>query len=795
MRKNLQYYLNRYKMKFNQQRLFSNEELRSIIEESKVGFNNSETTFIQKMKRSKIMKIIGLVSVAALLSTFWLINPADDNSTAQSLNNYNNKNEITVNNAVYDGTAVDSHAIPDVNVLELTYGELEKFGVRKTDNGLEVMMEALYYPKALRHLYRMGYDTAVKNGIYREKRFVNDFLRNMDGENTEMIRYAGWDVTVPMKIWPVSVNTWIFEDGEFRTSTAMSPTSPLIESGSLVYKEKSAFVTELKKEDNLDAGKIKKLISNRNKYPLLKNLIPVYFKSKLDDLVQHTLIWFVPTSEFVNLLPEKYKAALISNNRIVEKITSAGKTESREESLTVKINNPKRYGWKEINVRENEDVYGTPFIQKEPDISIGSIKLSTDAIQNVYLKLRNDMQDYNPPSMGLLYNQSGETAFNSAMANSIAEAKKQKNDIAVGKLQLYSFIAKKAAHNIEGMKVLKLSNKELEKIGVKFNGTSYSLVRDEKWDLNSDQRKRGFPIKVDDPKKDRVIMEITQDYLSDYLTKFGYDTTIRQGYYRKIQTLSDYNMYSETQKHDGWDVTKYLKIAPVAISCRGERYKYSDKWEMYNHSIFTSLQTFDESPLLEGNDLIHKKYNWGNNTFSSEVNTLIPVRIFVGDNDQTDLSKYKFTDYTLWYVPTGEFLDALPKRYSVPLRRELGLIAKVENGEVEPEEACAEAGEKEVILGICQMASESIKDLVVFPNPATTKSINLKFKLTKRCRLRIGLYEMSGRFIGNLDSQTLPEGSVELGLDLTGLAVRQGVYMLTLSTESGERVVQRLIVQ
>ncbi len=93
--------------------------------------------------------------------------------------------------------------------------------------------------------------------------------------------------------------------------------------------------------------------------------------------------------------------------------------------------------------------------------------------------------------------------------------------------------------------------------------------------------------------------------------------------------------------------------------------------------------------------------------YLSMLDRLIPIKI------ETGFKNIPGPVY-LWYLPTTEFLNALPERYSKSIRKELAILDKIENQNVEPEKAC-KGFDEESFFGICDLSSGALHNIKIAP--------------------------------------------------------------------------------
>lgn len=175
-----------------------------------------------------------------------------------------------------------------------------------------------------------------------------------------------------------------------------------------------------------------------------------------------------------------------------------------------------------------------------------------------------------------------------------------------------------------------------------------------------------------------------------------------------------------------------------------------------------------------------------------DINKLIPISVkFDGVN----------TDYLLWFEPTGEFIDNLPLRHRVKLTPEVEAIA-------EETALCGPAPtEDKAVMDVWRGCSGVLKNLKVYPNPATT-NITAEFDLEDLRSYKLTINNMNGKVVKSfqtedilnnfLSSNLAKDGTVSfngpqtINLDLTG--IESGMYYVVVETAQGEQAMQRLII-
>lgn len=146
-----------------------------------------------------------------------------------------------------------------------------------------------------------------------------------------------------------------------------------------------------------------------------------------------------------------------------------------------------------------------------------------------------------------------------------------------------------------------------------------------------------------------------------------------------------------------------------------------------------------------------------------------------------------------WFKPTGDLISLLPERYRVPIMLELNLLSEVQRGCITPSEACRSLPHAQSYFDMCRLDASRIKDIAISPNPARTAAlctIDLRYGAT----VHLAAYTTSGVYVTDLtDPVTLDPGVHEISVPLNGVA--PGMYLITTTTQDGEHVVRRLIVE
>ncbi|MGE3799733.1 MAG: T9SS type A sorting domain-containing protein [Candidatus Kapaibacterium sp.] len=331
------------------------------------------------------------------------------------------------------------------------------------------------------------------------------------------------------------------------------------------------------------------------------------------------------------------------------------------------------------------------------------------------------------------------------------------------------------SRDIDGIKMLQLTRQELEAIGFREGDTGFVFTMEQS-------------IKIDDKR------------INDTLTSLGYNT---DSLYVPVQfkfTLDTFNL-------------DYAPIPPIGR----EEYPhkpvlFSNRWiDVENDKSKSGLSMVftTEAPVLnrlgEVRENLQKEigalYMWDDSAKDNAMpsltvlNRLVPVQIELKSDEYVEEAKQnRGAEVVLWYVPTPEFVKALPERYREQLQRELDAISSVEAEGLPSSEVCNRVA-GETILGFCRSSSGAIHKSLIWPNPVQEDGeFTLSYVLDADRVVSVTLHDLSGRFLQEIageQSRTSGKHSESLYLK----RVQSGTYLVALRTDKGETAVQRIVVE
>jgi hypothetical protein len=360
-------------------------------------------------------------------------------------------------------------------------------------------------------------------------------------------------------------------------------------------------------------------------------------------------------------------------------------------------------------------------------------------------------------------------------------------------------------YNIKDLVFLELSDIELEKIGIiKKND---SIIFETEY-LYQPQFKDSAKIQnitylgKNDLGNNRYILSPKCKFKTRKIVKMGYDTNQIQ-LVKNQSIITYYRFKTNTIKYEGWDNSKFNKFAPVSIHYHS--FSDSKKVITYREShIWNEIY----SPILKGYEAaLDTMGSYMEN--SSDVvsinklgtlSKLIPIKITIYNKNKKMSSEktttiddflIEKTEVILWYVPTEEFLNALPERYGLKVRNELQIIDKIEKGEISTKQACKELGDEESILGICLNYHKNLEIKSIYPSPGR-EDTHIKFENGKEQKLSVYLFDMSGKEVKCVaDKKLFSQGEYNLWVDLSN--INPGIYIAVIIDEEGNSISSKLI--
>lgn len=199
------------------------------------------------------------------------------------------------------------------------------------------------------------------------------------------------------------------------------------------------------------------------------------------------------------------------------------------------------------------------------------------------------------------------------------------------------------------------------------------------------------------------------------------------------------------------------------------------------------------------------RFNWMENSFPALQNQKKKMEVFINyDSITTNMNRtitirFDYKDFygknqrlLLWFIASKELVNKLPERYRAGILKELSYLDKIEKGEMTLEEACDNLPE-ESYLNICAMKSGALSFTKLYPNPAKDV-INIEYINHIDAKVRISLVDANGAMIQVM--QEMKDVNSGMNLFKADISkVQSGLYMIVLESDSGEQIMQKIIIE
>ncbi|TNE35952.1 T9SS type A sorting domain-containing protein, partial [bacterium] len=220
-----------------------------------------------------------------------------------------------------------------------------------------------------------------------------------------------------------------------------------------------------------------------------------------------------------------------------------------------------------------------------------------------------------------------------------------------------------------------------------------------------------------------------------------------------------------------------------------------------NGEVINKFFNKNESEIVEikndSNQNEINTYDSSVNSFNYNINELIPTYDSLFDNFNYNINELipieisfdgKKTDFIVWYEATDDFLKNLPPNILAKINPELAAISEqtdyCDNAPIEKNDA---------VMDVWSGCSGAIKNMRVFPNPATNSS-KVEFNLEDSRKIWIAVYDLSGKLIKSLyKAVEYKKGNFDENLNLNGIT--SGMYYVLVKSDKGEQALQRIIIE
>ena len=280
---------------------------------------------------------------------------------------------------------------------------------------------------------------------------------------------------------------------------------------------------------------------------------------------------------------------------------------------------------------------------------------------------------------------------------------------------------------------------------------------------------------------DDILMQSYRNQMMNYIHKLGLDTNAEkiimrtQFKYHSLKNSSSFSSGVSTEQENNLKIDSTLPFAGAIME-------------------------------LDSNMSITKfRYNWMENNFPAFQTKKRKMEVFIDkDSITTNMNRiisisYDYKDWDeknqrllLWYIASKELVNKLPERYRAGIMKELSYLDKIEKGEMTLEEACDNLPE-ESYLNLCAMKSGALTFTKIYPNPAKDV-INIEYINHIDGKVRISLVDANGALMQLLqDMKEVNSGMNLFKADIS--KVQSGLYMIVLESDSGDQIMQKIIIE
>lgn len=343
---------------------------------------------------------------------------------------------------------------------------------------------------------------------------------------------------------------------------------------------------------------------------------------------------------------------------------------------------------------------------------------------------------------------------------------------------------------IRGLRFIELSDSDMEKLGIIRTALGYELYTEDiiRYE-DSEIRQRMAAIRNDH----KISVRLSKSRFKEwYASEFGGDTTQPFAIIKHRVVLDTFTTDGEALRYPFAQCIKPV-VSPLIIShdyyhstdnhgktvATFENPLLLDSTSKLNHQVFEMYNVFAPDSVVECRDVT--KY--------SLLAKLVPIYIRMGAPKSVKQTT-PGSDIILWYYPTPEFLDALPEQIANRLRIELGFTTLVEEGVLHAEELKRRYCGEYNYLDVCRVKDGALSITSVVPNPASERA-TVKVHVTERRNFTVSLHDMFGNRVAHISNLQLAD-SDEIAIDVADKPA--GTYLIAITSDKGEQVVERLIV-
>lgn len=343
---------------------------------------------------------------------------------------------------------------------------------------------------------------------------------------------------------------------------------------------------------------------------------------------------------------------------------------------------------------------------------------------------------------------------------------------------------------IRGLRFIELSDSDMEKLGIHHTPAGYELYTEDIIRYDDNEMRQRMAVTRNDYK---ISVKLSKHRFKEwYASEFGGDTSQPFAIIKQKVVLDTFTTNGEVLRYPAASCINPA-ISPLIIS--HDYYCTAD-----NHG--KTVATFENPLLLDSTSKLSRQVFEMYNVFAPDsaaecrditkyslLAKLVPVYIRMGAPKSAN-NTTAGSDIILWYYPTPEFLEALPAHLANRLRIELGFTTLVEEGVLHAEELKQRYCGEYNYLDICRAKDGALSIASVTPNPASERAM-VKVRVTEKRNFTVSLHDMFGNRVAHISNLQLAD-SDEIAIDVANKPA--GTYLIAITSDKGEQVVERLIV-
>lgn len=345
---------------------------------------------------------------------------------------------------------------------------------------------------------------------------------------------------------------------------------------------------------------------------------------------------------------------------------------------------------------------------------------------------------------------------------------------------------------IRGLHFLELPDEALERLGITRTPQGYELSAEEI--VRYDDRETRNHMMRTQSNGGTTSMEVHKERFKEfYSLYFGGDTTAEVATLRYKISLDTFSTACQPIRYPMANNVQPM-ASPLIIS--QDYYRNSnDEGRIVvtfeNPLLLDSISKFSKQvfEMYSSTELESGSSECRDITKYSLLSKLVPVRIRMKP-DNASKEQPVGSDIILWYYPSREFIEALPQSIADRLRIELGFTTLVEEGVLRADDLKQRYCGEYNFTDVCRTKDGAVSISSVAPNPASDRAM-VKVHVTEQRNFSVSLHDIAGNRVAHLVNLRLADSDI-VTIDVSDKPA--GTYLIAITSDKGEQVVERLIV-